>query len=128
MNPTVNKNLKKMTSIERGGMHYIIIRESFGGSAGSWRRKPCAVANFYYESETGLIECFGNYQDMPLDIIAAFCGGTFRAALDLQKTRKFRIIDTFLDNLTEKAIKNLEESAKLYNEIYGFKEDYLWNF
>ncbi len=128
MNTTVDKNLEKMTSIETGGMHLILIKESFGGSAGFWRKKPCAGANFYYEAETGLIKCFGNHQDIPLEIIAAYCGGTFRAALDLQKTRKFRIIETFLDNLTEEATKNIEESAKLYNEIYGFKEDYLWNF
>lgn len=128
MNETIEKNLELMKSNERGGMHRLLMKESFGGNAGFWHNCSCAGANFYYDRKTGEIKYFENIQNVPKHIIENFDGGIFRVALET-KTWKMHIVDYWAPKESSTtAKKNLEDAVRLYNKEFGFSEEELNKF
>jgi len=113
-------NLEKMISMERDGMQGVLLVEAIGGNASNFGKFLCAVANFRYDGETGLIDKFGNapFLDDPHQL--RFHYGTFRVAYS-SKRKKFSFftvasihLDKWLGVSSEEARKNLLESTRLY--------------
>lgn len=122
MNEIVEKNLVKIKGTKPGEMKYTLSHESMGGNAGNWKGLPCMAANFYYSKWTGEIIIFGNPQEVHPEIKENNPIGTIIVALNLKKG-KDRIVNLIIEHkLSDKAKKNLDETIKVYNEKYGFKE------
>ena len=122
MNPTVRKNLERMTGKREGDMFPAIIGESIGGNAGRYNNQPCMGANYYFDANTGEIKYFGNWQNVPEQIRENFQKGTFRIALDITQWKQ-RIVEylTHKKPISNIAKKNLEETVRAYNE--NFQEE-----
>jgi len=118
----VERNLEKMKGGETGCMRPLILDESIGGNAGNWQEHSCAAANFYYDAKTGEIICFGNCQKVPGEIREKFLQGTFRIAVDMRKTGRYRIIDAGMGSqVQDTARETLEASIEEFNRRYGFE-------
>lgn len=116
-------NLNLMSSSKKGGMLYTLIRESLGGNAGYYEERgetyPCAGANFFYDGSTGEIVYFGNFQDVPKNIVEAYNEGTFRIAIDFKrKVNNFFKILEFLPRVevSKRANQVILNSIALYNK------------
>lgn len=118
----VERNLERMTKWGGGYMRPLILDESMGGNAGKWQDYSCAAANFYYDAKTGEIICFGNCQKISREIQEKFLQGTFRIAVDMRKTGKYRIVDAGLGSqVQDTARETLEASIEEFNKQYGFE-------
>ncbi len=73
----VEKNLQLMKSCERGGMGYLLERESIGGPACG---PGHSGANFYFDVETGEFHYFGNEPSVPQEIMEKYTHGCFKVA------------------------------------------------
>lgn len=100
-------------------MLVLLSSESIGGNAGheevEGRRLPCAAANGYADPQTGKIVSFGNFQDIPKDILKGNQEFTLRVALDIRKGHS-RIINFFgAEKFSKKGRKNIETAIERYN-------------
>lgn len=116
-------NLKMMGS----DMHRLLFSESIGGNAGAYESNgiyySCGAANLNVNPETGEIMAFGNFQNIPQEILDKTARLIFKVAIDLKGEYKkyhngfFRIIETYgLDNLNQNARRVIEKSVEDYNE------------
>ena len=113
------KNLKLMKRTKTGGMEGLLLTESLGGNAGfAEDGRSCGATNFYFDSQTGEIKYFGNYQDVPNDIRTKYLVGTFRIAIDVGRTWKLEIIETHITThlpISETARRAIQKSVEMYN-------------
>ncbi|RLG10911.1 hypothetical protein DRN73_06685 [Candidatus Pacearchaeota archaeon] len=129
MDKIVIKNLERMIGKGKDDMEYVLMHEpeSMGGNAGFYEGFSCLAINFYYDSETGEIKFFGNfnYQVTPKRLRnIAFKGrpyeGTFRMAVYLDKKS---IVNLSLNPKSSKRARFiLEDTAYSYNKISGSEE------
>lgn len=121
MNPIAKHNLERMTGNKPGDMHRLLVGESIGGNAGTWKKFPCQGANFFYSRWDGKIVCFDNPQHVSDDIRKNYVIGSLRIALNL-KLGKAEIIEVFYAKETsEEAKRNIAEAVEAYNKLYGFE-------
>lgn len=119
-----------MTSSKRGGMQYLITRESAGGNAGGFRGKPCVGANFFFNLEKGEIREFTN----DVQPCHGLTKGIFKLVMQVGAIPKTRFgcwfFKTFLlkkypeiiglylpPKASKEARLNLELSRKMYNKM-----------
>jgi len=112
MNEIIRHNLELMRCNKEGGMQYLLIRESIGGTAGMHGQYPCAGANFFYDGTNGKMEYFGNWQDVPPEIRARNQKDIFRVVWPIGTIVSYSP-PTSTTALTR---RNLEETVKHYND------------
>ena len=115
----INHNLEMMLK----DMGVLIASESMGGNAQSaeinGERWPCVAANGHADPQTGKIVSFGNFQDIPKDIVEENQEFTLRVALDLRKGHS-RIINFFgAEKFSQKSRKNIEMAIERYNSLHN---------
>jgi len=113
MDEIIQKNLDRMYGCEKGDMLGLLMKESFGGTAGSWGNVSCACANFFYDKVNGEIKYFENWQDVPDEIRNVFAKGSFTIAMGKNSQQ---IVECILSpNNSQAAQYTLEETIKQYN-------------
>lgn len=109
-----------MRSSSKGGMAYMVARESAGGPAGRWKKLPCQAFNFFHDDNGKILE-FSNVGfgvERPIEIRYS----TFRMAIDI-KNNKEGIVEILFDSRTSDAGKlRLVQSCKEYNKMLGWTE------
>lgn len=117
----IESNLGKMRGNSRGEMVLLLMEESIGGNAGHAGQYPCIAANFFFNPFTGEIVYFGNWQHVPEKIRENNAEGTFRLAIDWNKSWKLSVVDTYIRGACSDAARCcLEETVQQYNGRYGF--------
>ena len=120
----VQKNLERMLSMSDGGMASLLLGESMGGNAGTYKGLPCMAANFVYNTFTGEILYFANSQEIPSNIRGH--QAIFRLALNF-KNNSQKIINCYgideqsgkfrkADYASEPIKEILKETAEAYNQ------------
>lgn len=115
------KNLARMTSQQRGGMHYALIMESMGRTAVEGHSHM--AANFHFNPETGEIKYFGNIQDVPQDVRRVCSDSMFRLITDVHQggSGKYRILGyTPPQTVSQQAREVLSRTVHAYNAQHGF--------
>lgn len=112
--PILRVNLELMTGDKKNQMISILTGESVGGNAGKYEDFPCAVANFYYDKNTGEISEFTDYPIKNKDLVE----GSFRVTVDmLSKNPFFKIVEKYFSpKSSNDAMENLKRSVDLYNQ------------
>ncbi|MEM2713879.1 MAG: hypothetical protein QXE64_02075 [Candidatus Pacearchaeota archaeon] len=111
------ENLKKMFNSERGGMYYLLMKESVGGNAGYYGDKPCVAANFLYNEKGEIVE-FTNYREGK-----KLYKGTFRIVVNPKGKKSYKeiyekIVNVFLDKDSPKESQEIiKKCAEEYNKL-----------
>lgn len=121
MESVIEENLRKMTGNVEGDMLPLLFTESIGGNAGKCKGYPCVAANFYMDSSSGEIKYFGNPQNTPRKIVQQFKECNFRLMYDVNRSWKYRIIESSLEKATRTARLNLKKTISAYNKKYAFR-------
>lgn len=117
----IESNLGKMRGNSRSEMVPLLMEESIGGNAGHCGTYPCIAANFFFQPMTGEIVYFGNWQHVPEKIRERTAEGTFRLAIDWNKSWKLSVVDMYVrGSCSGEARRCLEETVREYNGRYGF--------
>ena len=120
-----HKNLKLMESIKKGGMLYLLRRESMGGNAGSYKNYNCVGARFEFNIITGEITKFTNYaKDNTREGIFRLL--VFPTDIELMerfnvKNLFFKIIDYSINKCSTIAKENIYRTITLWNDKYKIK-------
>jgi hypothetical protein len=121
----VDHDFKKISGNKEGEMRYGNFSESIGGNA-SYHQEggktfPCDARNFFYDTKSGEIEYFGNWQHVPDKIIDQYSEGTIRRALDFDKGKDGIVSIKVHPQTSKEAAETLIAAAKLYNDKKGWK-------
>ena len=122
----VMQNVALMHSQRPGGMGYVLKEESMGGNAGALGKYNCYAANFFYNENTGEVRWFWTEElrCVPSEIQSSCKEGLFRLAVNFI-LEKDRVVDIVLPELILPAAYTLQESAREYNQIFGFLDEHL---
>ncbi len=124
----VMQNAALMYSQRPGGMSHVLRDESMGGNAGKYGKYSCYAANFFYDESNGRLCWFwtGELRQVP-SAIQASCGeGLFRLAVNLDPfLAGDRVVEIVLPELILPAAYALQESAREYNQLFGFPDESL---
>ena len=115
----IQKNLELMISLKKGGMMYLLNKESVQGRGYvtfEGKKCPLVAANFYYDGETGEIIIFSNHESELEDKAKA----TFKIITDFKRDNPyFKIVGVILDDKASAKANNLiTNCAKIYNTAY----------
>jgi hypothetical protein len=128
MDSVIERSLERMVSMEIGGMHCLIMKESLGGNGGVRYGYKCTGTNFCVDNESGEIKYFENHQHIPSEL-KDLKTDIFRIAFrfpdfteDEVDSRWYRIVDYDPSKyLADKVHSILIRTVEVYNERYGFE-------
>lgn len=119
----VERNIELMQGNKVGQMQHLLFRESMGGNAGTWRGFSCVAANFFYDSN-GEIKYFGNWHVVSGGIRLKNYHGTFRLAVDTNKTWKNKIVNFISqEDSPDSAKEALKATKDAYNNRFAFNPE-----
>lgn len=107
----IRKNVAMMTGSGKEQMLGLLGDESMGSNAGSYRGRPCYIANFEFDNATGEIRRFTNIPEKK-----TYKRGGFK--LRIAENWSHEIIETRLpSDASQRAEEIIALSVKLYEQV-----------